>query len=446
MENNNNALEKNLWKVFLPDLVKTSRTWYLVFAILFLLFLFGLFCLYTQITQGHIVTGMRDNVVWGMYIVNFIFFMGVSYAGALISGVLHLFRSDWRGSVVRMAELITVISLLIGPCFIMFCIGRLERLPFLAMYPRIQSPITWDVIAISSDIIGCFIFLYLSFLEDFARLRDMKQAGFSKWRTKIYRILALNYHGSPEQRKHLKWARDVMAAMIIAIAIIVYSVLAWIFGVTLQPGWHSTIFGPYFVIAAIYSGTGVLIILMWIFRKIYHLEEYITKRHFVNVGVLLLIIAAFYGYFTFSDYLTKWYGSVKMDKVLIDKLFTEFYTMFILSNYVGILVPMLVVGIKKLRTIPNITIAAFIAVLGLWFNRYLIVVPTLETPYLPIQDIRPAWIHYTPTWVELGLTLASLATFGLLIMLAAKLVPIVSVSEMVEIEENVSVEVKPEIR
>ncbi len=127
---------------------------------------------------------------------------------------------------------------------------------------------------------------------------------------------------------------------------------------------------------------------MWVFRKVYRLEEYITKRHFVNVGVLLTIIAAFYGYFTFSDYLTKWYGSIKMDSILIDKLFSEYYALFIFANYIGILIPGIIIALPRFRTIPNITIAAVIAVLALWVNRYIIVIPTLETPFLPIQDVR----------------------------------------------------------
>ena len=226
-----------------------------------------------------------------------------------------------------------------------------------------------------------------------------------------------------------------MAAMIIAIAIIVYSVLAWIFGVTLQPGWHSTIFGPYFVIAAVYSGTGVLLLLMWIFRKVYHLEQYIKKQHFVNVGVLLFIVGAFYGYFTFSDYLTKWYGSVKMDKMLIDKLFNDYYWMFIFSNYVGVLLPMIIIAFPRFRTINNITLGALITILALWVNRYLIVVPTLETPYLPIQDTRLDWLRYSGTWVEWSLTLAGISVFCLLFMIASRFVPIIAVSEMVETDE-----------
>jgi molybdopterin-containing oxidoreductase family membrane subunit len=166
--------------------------------------------------------------------------MGLSYSGALISGVLHLFHTGWRKPVIRLAELITVISLVIGPFFIFFCIGRLDRLYFLFIHPRIQSPITWDVIAISTDLIGCFIYLYLSFVEDFAILRDYEGLEVPPWKKKFYKILSLGYTGSPKQKKLLSNARTIMSAMIIAIAIIVYSVLAWIFGVTLQPGWHST--------------------------------------------------------------------------------------------------------------------------------------------------------------------------------------------------------------
>lgn len=429
-------VDKKLLKDLTPELESTSFRWYVTFFIFLAILIIGLYALVQQIDKGHIVTGMRDNVVWGFYIVNFIFFMGLSYSGALISGVLHLFNTSWRKPVIRLAELITVISLVIGPFFIFFCIGRLDRLYFLFIYPRIQSPITWDVIAICTDLVGCFIYLYLSFIEDFAILRDYTDLHVAPWKKKLYRILSLGYTGTARQHKLLSNARTVMAAMIIAIAIIVYSVLAWIFGVTLQPGWHSTIFGPYFVIAAVFSGTGLLIILMWIFRKVYHLEEYITKRHFVNVGVLLIVIAAFYGYFTFSDYLTKWYGSIKMDSILIDKLFSEYYTLFIFANYVGILLPGIIIAIPKFRTIRNITIAAVIALLALWVNRYIIVIPTLETPFLPIQDTRSDWLKYAPTWIEWALTLAGVSIFAMLFMLISKIAPIISISEMQEKDKD----------
>ena len=389
----------------------------------------GIYALYLQISEGHIITGMRDNVVWGVYIVNFIFFMGVSYAGALVSGSLHLFRAHWRYPIIRMAEFITVISLLIGPLFILLCIGRLDRLPFLVTYGRIQSPITWDVIAISTDLFGCFIFLYLAILKDLAILRDQDLLSMPNWRKKMYKILALGYVGNKEQRKRLKTATDIMSAMIIAIAIIVYSVLAWIFSVTLQPGWHSTIFGPYFVIQAVFSGTGVLIVIMWIYRKIYHLEEYITRKHFVNIGILMMVLAALNGYFTFSEYITKWYGSEENDEKLIRILFERYYWEFVFSNYIGVLAPMIVIGIPRLRQIKPITIAAVIMIIALWLNRYLIVVPTQENPYLPIQDSRAEWILYRATWVEWSLIAAGVALFCLLFTLLSKFVPFVHLAD-----------------
>lgn len=428
--------KKNLFKDLTPEIERTSRNWYMVFGMFVVIFAFGIYGLIQQIDKGHIVTGMRDSVVWGVYIVNFIFFMGLSYAGALVSGALHLFKTPWRAPIIRLAEMITVISLAIGPFFIFFCVGRLERIPYILAFPRIQSPIVWDVIAILTDIFGCFIYLYISFLEDFAILRDKEDLDVPPWKKKLYRILAIGYTGTEKQRRILGFSRNVMASMIIAIAIIVYSVLAWIFGVTLRPGWHSTIFGPYFVIAAIFSGVGLLIVLMAIFRKIYSLEKYITLKHFVNLGVVLFVIAAFFGYFTFSDYLTKWYGSVKMDKILIDKLFTEFNVYFIFANYIGILTPIIIMAIPRLRTIRNITIAAVIALVALWVNRYIIIVPTLETPFLPIQDTRPDWIKYTPTWVEWALTAAGVAVFGLLFMIISKIAPIIAISEMEETEEK----------
>jgi Ni/Fe-hydrogenase subunit HybB-like protein len=436
---------EDLLKEFAPQLESPTRKWWIVFGVMVLFFAFGVYGLVYQIMKGHIVTGMRDHVVWGVYIVNFIFFMGLSYAGAIISGALHLLKTDWRKPIMRMGELITVISLLIGPCFIMFCVGRFDRLHYLILYPRIQSPITWDVIAIITDIVGCLLYLYLSFIEDFAMLRDYKGLNVPNWKKKLYTFFAMNYIGTEQQVKLLKRSKNIMAAMVIAIAIIVYSVLAWIFGVTLQPGWHSTIFGPYFVIAAVYSGTGLLIILMWIYRKIYKLEEYITKQHFVNVGVLLLILGAFYGYFTFSDYLTKWYGSVKMDKLLIDTLFKKYFWEFIVANYIGVIVPMFILAFKRFRTVNLISFGAVITLISLWFNRYLIVVPTLETPFMPIQDNRAAWIKYTPTWVEFSLIMAGISVFVILMMLAAKFIPIVSISEMTEKEEALTTSKNPQL-
>ena len=411
-----------------PQLESISKKGVVFIVAMVLILCAGLYALYVQISQGHIVTGMRDNVVWGLYMVNFIFFIGISYAGALISGILHLLRVPWRIPIIRMAEMITVISTMIGPAYILLCIGRLDRLPNLVLHGRIQSPIIWDVIAITTYLSGSIIFLYLAMIRDMALLRDHPVTK-AKWRNPIYRFLSVRYHDTTKQRELLNMVTDLLSIVIIPLAILVHSVLAWIFGMTLRPGWHSTIFAPYFVVAAVYSGTGVLIVVMWVFRKIYHLESSITKIHFNYLGIIMIILGALYGYFTFSEYLTSWYGSIKWDMEVLFRLFspTQYYGAFIFAVFVGVLLPIIIVTVPRFRNINTIAFAASIAVLALWVKRYLIIIPTLESPLLPIHDLRPEYVHYSPTWVEWTLTAAGIALFLLLFYIFSKFIPIMPV-------------------
>lgn len=425
-----NVDEKTLrnLQVFKPQLESVSKRGIIVAISLVMIILAGMYALVTQIVKGHIVTGMRDNVVWGLYIVNFIFFIGISYAGALISGILHLLRVPWRTPIIRMAEMITVISTLIGPSYILLCIGRLDRLPHLVLFGRIQSPIIWDAIAISTYLSGSILFLYLAMIRDMALLRDNPLTK-GKWRNPVYRFMAVKYKDTTKQKELLNQATDLLSIVIIPLAVLVHSVLAWIFGMTLRPGWHSTIFAPYFVVAAVYSGTGVLIMVMWIFRKIYHLEAHLTKIHFNYLGIIMIVLGALYGYFTFSEYLTSWYGSIKWDMEVLFRLFNpgQYWWEFVFAVFIGVLLPIVIITVPRFRSINSIAFAAVIAVLALWVKRYLIIIPTLETPLLPIHDLRPEYVHYAPTWVEWSLTVAGVALFILLFYIFSKFIPIIPV-------------------
>ncbi|REE82292.1 molybdopterin-containing oxidoreductase family membrane subunit [Lutibacter oceani] len=427
--------KRELAKEFSPMLEKTTKTSKIWIGFLIAVILVGVYAFFVQLFKGHIVTGMRDNVVWGIYIINFIFFVCLSYSGAFISGILHFFKTPWKNSVSRIVEIITVLSLIIGPIFILLCIGRLDRLHYLFIYPRIQSPITWDIIAIMTDLIGCFIYLYLTFIPDFAILRDNSENA-SKWRQKVYKFLAIGYQDTTTQREKLHKITRTMSAMVIALAIVAYSVLAWIFSLTLQPGWNSSIFAPYFIIAGLYSGIGVIIIAMYLIRKYYHLEHYIRKVHFIGAGIILLVVSLLFGYFTFSEYFSRWFSHKIHDTNLLNTLFTRYFWVFIFANYIGVLVPIVILFFKKFRTIKSITFAAIVAVIGLWFNRYLIVVPTLETPYLPIQDTREEFVHYTATWIEWALSFAGVAAFILFFILIMKLVPVIPMSGIIDNERE----------
>jgi molybdopterin-containing oxidoreductase family membrane subunit len=426
--------KEELVKEFSPMLEKNNLRSKIWIGSLIVIVLIGLYAFYVQATKGHTVTGMRDNVVWGIYIINFIFFVGLSYSGAFISGILHFMKTPWKNSVTRIIELVTVLSLVIGPIFILLCIGRLDRLHYLFLYPRIQSPITWDIIAIMTDLVGCFIYLYLTFIPDLAIMRDNAGENTPKWKKKMYKFFAIGYQDTASQRTRLHKLIKIMSAMIIAMAIMAYTVLAWIFSLTVQPGWNSSIFAPYFIIAGLYSGVSFIIITMYIIRKYFHLEHYIRKVHFIAAGAVLLIISLLYGYFTFSEYFSRWFSHKESDNNLLNTLFNRYFWEFVLANYLGIIIPVIILYFKRFRKIRYITIAAVIAVIGMWLNRYLIVVPTLETPYLPIQDTRPEFIHYSATWVEWALSFAGIAAFLLFFTIILKFIPVIPMSGIIDNE------------
>ena len=428
--------KRELVKEFSPMLEKTSQTYKIWIGFLTAIILVGLYALVLQFQKGHTITGMRDNVVWGIYIINFIFFVGLSYSGAFIAGILHFFKTPNKNSVLRIVEIITVLSLIVGPIFILLCIGKLDRLHYLFLYPRIQSPITWDIIVIMTDLIGCFIYLLLTFVPDFAILRDSEDLKVSKWRKKIYKFLAIGYQDTPTQRKRLKKITRIMSAMIIAMAIVAYTVLAWIFSLTVQPGWDSSIFATYFIMAGLFSGVGVIIISMYAIRKIFKLDKYLKKMHFIGAGIVLLVLSLLFGYFTFSEYFPRWFSHKIHDIHLLSALFDRYFWEFIFANYLGVLIPIVILFFKRFRNIKSITFAAVIAVLGLWLNRYLIVIPTLENPYLPIQDTRPEFIYYSSTWIEWSLSFAGIAAFLLFFSLLIKFVPIIPMQGIIDAERK----------
>ena len=428
--------KKALVEEFSPMLEKYSKLTKLWIAFLIAVIIIGMVAFVLQVMYGHEITGMRDNVVWGIYIINFIFFVGISYSGAFISGILHFFKTPWKNSISRIVEIMTVIAMVIGPVFILLCIGRLDRLHYLFIYPRIQSPITWDIIAVMTDLIACFLYLYLTFIPDLAILRDNSEnLNLPKWQKKMYKFLAIRYQDTPSQRHRLHKITRTMSTIVIVLAIVAYSVLAWIFSLTLQPGWNSTIFAPNFIIAGLYSGISVIIISMYFIRRQFKLEHYIFQKHFVIAGIILQILALLFGYFTFTDYFSKWFSTKIDDTILLNSLFSRYFIEFILANYIGILVPVLVIFFKKLRTVKMITFAAVIALLGLWLNRYLLVVPSLENPFLPIQETGPEYIHYSATWIEYSLSFTGIAAFLLIFTLLAKFVPIIPMSGIIENEE-----------
>jgi Ni/Fe-hydrogenase subunit HybB-like protein len=418
----------------LRSVTETTATYYLWIGGLSCVVLWGLYAYIVQLRQGLIVTGMRDQTSWGLYITDFVFFIGISHAGTLISAVLRVTDAGWRRPITRLAEGITVFALCIGGPMVIIDMGRPDRMLYLFTHGRIQSSIFWDVLGVGTYLTGCIIYLYLPMIPDLGFLAQREEFGLR--RRKFYRALSLGWTGSDAEKHLLEKCISILAVIIIPLAISVHTVVSWIFAMTLRPGWNSSIFGPYFVVGAIYSGAAGVVLSMYILRRAFHLEDYIEPIHFRNLGLLLLSFCMLYLYFNVNEYLTTGYKVEGPEKLLLHGLFFgDFSMLFWTVQSMVIFIPMLlmiaVLGVKRLqRFTPSIlALASFLVVVGAWAKRYLIIIPTLSTPYLPNAKLPYDWLHYRPTWVEWSITAGAVAVFLLIYMLFAKLFPMVSIWE-----------------
>jgi len=382
-----------------------------------------------QLRQGLAVTAMTDYFSWGVYIINFVFFIGISMAGSLISAILRLTNADWRHPITRMAEGITVFALIAAALMIVVDMGRPDRFFHVLRFGRLQSPILWDVFSLSTYLTGSILFLYLPLIPDLAILRDQGER-FAPWRRKLYCWLALGWTGAPEQHWRLNRAVTVMSVAIIPVAVSIHTVTAWLFGMTLRPGWHSTIIGPDFVVGALYSGVAAVISIMALARWKCRLQRFITPEHFRKLGLMLLILCATYAYFTVNEYIGAIYTQEKTERDLVATIFNgtyagEFWTMAV----AGLVVPGILLALPQTRTVPGIVIASVLANIGMWLKRFVIVVPTLSSPFLP-ADMPPGKVFaYVPTWVEWSITIGAFAGCFFFYCLFSKVVPIVSIWE-----------------
>ncbi len=422
-------MDKNKFELEGPDAVlyrpiyQTGRGFYITVGILLLIIAWALYMYWTQWQKGLGVTGMQQPVTWGFYIVNFVFFIGISHAGTLISAILRLSKAEWRRPITRMAEVITAIVLAIGGLHPIIDLGRPDRLLNVFTAGRLQSPLLWDVTSITAYFTASTVYLYLPMIPDIARLRD--HGGKLKW---FYTFLSWGWKGTEKQHKVLNRAITILMVMVIPIAVSVHTVISYIFSMTLQPGWHSTIFGPYFVVGAIFSGIAALLIVMIIFRKVYHLEGYLKEIHFRYLGTLLLIMSLLWFYFTFSEYLTGVFGSEPHEMNVIMYKFTGPFAIYfwgmVLCNFI---IPVIFLSFKRLKTITGVFIASCTVVIGMWLERLIIVVPSLANPRVPI----PRGI-YVPSLVEWSLFIGAVAVFVLGYTLFSKFFPIISIWEIEE--------------
>lgn len=411
------------------DLAPTKFSWKGKAWVGFLLAMMalGFYSYVQQLSRGLEITGMRDYALWGIYISNFVFFVAISLVGSLITAILRLSGVHWSTPLTRIAEIIAVAAIIMAGITIIIDMGRPDRLYNLFFHGRLQSPIIWDVIVISTYLVISLLFLYYPLLPDFNILKNHLQSN--TW----YSRLSLNWTGNSSQWKIYSSSIRILSVLIIPVAFAIHTVTAWLFETTYRPGWDSTNFGPYFVAGAFLAGTGSVIAVMYVLRRAYHLENYITETHFDLMGKILVMLCLLYLYFNINEYMMPTYKSTEEEATHLRSLFTgEYAWIFWVVCIAGFILPIVVLLFKRGRQPLPLFIISVIVVVCAWWKRYLIVIPTLSHPFLPIEGVPASWHHYQPTLMEWSITLATLATALLIITLLVRFLPIVPIQETAE--------------
>jgi len=414
-------------------LSKPGRSYFILLAIAVAGVGIGLLAWGNQMVTGFGMSGLGSPVGWGVYITTFVFWVGIAHSGTLISAVLYLFRARWRQSIYRTAEAMTVFAVMTAGLFPIIHVGRpwvaYWLLPYpnqRGLWPNFRSPLLWDVFAVSTYFTVSATFFLIGMIPDIAAARD---ATTVPWRKKLYTALAFGWRGTEREWRHFTKAYLYLAALATPLVLSVHSVVSWDFAMSIVPGWHTTIFAPYFVAGAIFSGLAMVITLVVPIRKVFGLEAYFTPRHFDAMAKLVLVTSmiVFYAYLT--EFFMAWYSFEVPERAIFWNRITGDYwwATWIMLTCNGI-IPMLLWSPKIRRNIAALfTITIFINI-GMWFERFVIIVTSLAHEYEPWQ-----WRNYSPSPTELILLTFSFCWFFMWFLLFIRLLPAVSVAELKEV-------------
>jgi len=384
------------------------------------------------INEGMGVAGVNRPAYWGIFLVNTVFWIGISHAGTFVSALLRVFKAEFRRPFTRAAELMTTFGLVQAGLSIFMHMGRVWLFYFLAPYPNARglwpnfhSPLSWDFLAINTYLLASTMYLFLPLIPDLAMARDRSKG----WRKILYRTLALGFRGTEGEWTHLRTAMNIFAFAILPVMFSVHTIVSWDFAAAMRPGWSSTIFGPYFVVGALQSGiAAVAMVLVVVRATMKNMKYFIRPEVFDSMGKLMLIISMSWAYFFFNDYLVQWYNGDKFTDILLH--FHEsgpLGWMWFMMLIFNVVIPWALLWNKKIRRNPTIlfTIGLLINV-AMYIERYVIVPISLTINRMPFT-----WRMYKPG-VEVWLSLGTLAFFILLYMLASRIVPLVPVWEVQE--------------
>ena len=415
----------------LDTLRPASLRYWAVIVLMFFGILLGAGCWAYQIGVGIGVGGQNIPVVWGTYLINFVFWVGIAHSGTLISAILHLFRAGWRNPIARAAETMTVFAVCVAGLFPFIHLGRIWVVYYILPYPNertlwpnFQSPLVFDVIAISTYLMVSSLFWYTGMLPDLAIVRD-RATGLRK---KIFRIVSLGWTGRFEEWRHYTRAYLFFAALATPLVISVHSVVSWDFALGIVPGWHSTIFAPYFVAGAIHSGLAMVLTLMIPMRKIFRYEAFITKDILDNIAKTIVFTGLIVGYAYAIEYFLAWYSNNIVEQESFRwRAFGHYSLQFWIMVICNSVVPLLffIRGVR--RSIPLLFILSILINIGMWYERFVIIIGGVAHDFMP-----NAWGTYSPTIIEYGILVGSFSMFFFLYLLFVKHLPSVSMTEMKE--------------
>ena len=410
---------------------KAPKGWYVLITIAGLISLWGIGCILYLIGTGIGAWGLNKTIGWAWDITNFVWWVGIGHAGTLISAVLLLFRQKWRMAINRSAEAMTIFAVLMAALFPGIHMGRIWLAYFVfplpnqfgSLWVNFNSALLWDVFAISTYFTVSLVFWYIGLIPDFATIRDRMTKPMAK---KIYGILSFGWSGKAKQWSRFEEVSLVLAGLATPLVFSVHSIVSMDFATSVIPGWHTTIFPPYFVSGAVFSGFAMVLTLLLVMRKVMNLENYITRKHVEYMNIVIIVTGSIVGVAYLTELFISWYSGVEYESYAFINRFSGPYAWaYWIMMTCNVVTPQLF-WIKKIRTNFTLTFILSIVVnIGMWFERFVIITTSLHRDYLP-----SSWTMFHPTWVDIGTFIGTIGIFFFLFLLFARFFPVLAMAEL----------------
>ena len=425
---------------------KANKYWWILFSLSLVLFLWGVVSMAYTIGTGIGAWGLNKTVNWAWDITNFVWWIGIGHAGTLISAVLLLFRQKWRMSINRSAEAMTIFGVAQAALFPLIHMGR----PWLAYYVfpipnqfgslwvNFNSPLLWDVFAISTYFSVSVVFWYIGLIPDFAMLRDRMSAKTAPMKKQLYSFLSFGWSGKAKHWQRFEEVSLVLAGLATPLVFSVHSIVSMDFATSIIPGWHTTIFPPYFVLGALFSGFAMVETLLIIMRKVVNMEAYITIKHIEYMNIIILLTGSLVGTAYITELFMSWYSGVEFEQyAFLNRATGPYWWAYAIMMTCNVLTPQLywISSIRK-SFIATFILSIFVNI-GMWFERFVIIVTSLHRDYLP-----SAWTMFSPTFIDIGIYLGTIGFFFVLFLLYARTFPVIAQAELKSIVKSSGSEYK----